>query len=321
MFERVSCVTVILGLYLTLLVCMTVAAESPPKDSDFAIQGEYSGETEQPADKQKLGAQVVALGQGKFRLVMFRGGLPGDGWDGKETSTAEGETIKALTSFQTDEFAARVEGDALIIESPQLGQVRLKKVNRRSTTLDTQPPKGAVVLFDGKHVDQFTDGRLTDDGLLRPGATSKLKFQSGTLHVDFQIPYAPLVPTRGNSGVYLQSRYEVQILDSFGFQPHNHECGGIPSVRAPDLTMSFPPLAWQTYDANFTAATFEAGKKVKPARMTVQHNGVTIHDDVEVSHATTSSPLMEGPEPGPLNLQEHGSEVRFRNIWFHPLPE
>jgi hypothetical protein len=82
--------------------------------------------------------------------------------------------------------------------------------------------------------------------------------------------------------------------------------------------MSFPPLAWQTYDVEFTAAKYRDGKKEESTRMTVKHNGVVIHDDVEVPHITTSAPLEEGPEPGPLNLQEHGAEVRYRNIWFLP---
>jgi hypothetical protein len=195
---------------------------------------------------------------------------------------------------------------------------RLKKVERRSPTLGAKPPKGAVVLFDGKTTDAFEAGRTTDDGLLIPGASSKASFQSGTLHVEFQVPFGPELPSRGNSGVYLQSRYEVQILDSFGFKPHNHECGGIPSIKAADVTMSFPPLAWQTYDVEFTAAKYRDGKKEESTRMTVKHNGVVIHDDVEVPHITTSAPLEEGPEPGPLNLQEHGAEVRYRNIWFLP---
>ncbi|MBS0201696.1 MAG: DUF1080 domain-containing protein [Planctomycetes bacterium] len=192
------------------------------------------------------------------------------------------------------------------------------RVTRRSPTLGMKPPNGAIVLFDGTNVDQFENGRMTDDKLLIPGTTTRPRFQSGTLHVEFQVPYAPEVPSRGNSGVYLQSRYEVQILDSIGFDPHNHECGGIPSIKAADVMMSYPPLQWQTYDIEFTAAQIQDGKKSKSARMTVRHNGVLIHDDVEVPHATTSSPWEEGSEPGPINLQEHGAAVRYRYIWFLP---
>jgi hypothetical protein len=120
---------------------------------------------------------------------------------------------------------------------------------------------------------------------------------------------------RGNSGVYLQGRYEVQILDSFGLAGEHNECGGIYSVKAPDVNMCYPPLAWQTYDIDFTAAEFADGKKVKDARMTVKHNGVVIHENVAVPKATTAAILGEGPEPGPIYLQDHGNPVRFRNVW------
>ena len=121
---------------------------------------------------------------------------------------------------------------------------------------------------------------------------------------------------RGNSGTYLQGRYEVQILDSFGLEPRDNECGGIYSVGPPRLDMCYPPLAWQTYDIEFTAAKFDAaGKKTADARMTVRHNGVLIHDGRAVDHATTASIEGESPSPGPVYVQDHGCPVRFRNVW------
>jgi hypothetical protein len=250
--------------------------------------------------------------------VVFVNGLPGDGWDKSDTTEWKGASVDGITTFKDGGETARIEDGALVLLAEATGSGKLPRVTRRSPTLGAKPPQGAVVLFDGKSADQFDKGRITEDGLLMQGATSKAGFQSGTLHVEFQIPFGPLILSRGNSGVYLQSRYEVQILDSMGFKPHNHECGGIPSVKAPDVTMSYPPLAWQTYDVEFTAAQYQDGKKTKNARMTVRHNGVVIHDDVEVPHITTSAPLEEGPDPGPLNLQDHGSEVRYRNLWFLP---
>ena len=79
--------------------------------------------------------------------------------------------------------------------------------------------------------------------------------------------------------------------------------------------MCYPPLQWQTYDIDYTAATYENGKKTKNATITVKHNGVLIQDNVEIPHATTAAPVKEGPEPGPLYLQDHGNPVRYRNIW------
>jgi hypothetical protein len=149
------------------------------------------------------------------------------------------------------------------------------------------------------------------------GATSKQKFQSYTIHLEFCLPFEPAKrgQGRGNSGYYAQGRYEVQILDSFGLPPKTNECAAIYGVAAPTLPMCYPPLTWQTYDVDFTAAEYKDGKKVKNARMSVRHNGIEVHKDVEVPQATTAAPVGEGPEPGPVYLQNHGNPVRFRNIW------
>ena len=319
MIVRVIRDLLVVALLVALPFASVPAAELPDiavQDPDYPVQGEYVGEVTKPDAKKKFGVQVIALGKGKFHAVWRNGGLPGDGWDKYEAALREGETVAGVTSFKGDEQTATIKDGSMVLTSDGKTIGQLKRIVRESSTLGAKPPKDAIVLFDGKSADQFENGRMTDDGLLMQGATSKFKHQSGTLHIEFQIPYGPLVPSRGNSGCYLQSRYEVQMLDSFGLKPHNHECGGIPSIKEPDLNMSFPPLSWQTYDVDFTAAQFTNGQKTKNGRMTVRHNGVVIHDNVELPHATTSSPLPEGPEPGPINLQDHNSEVRYRNVWF-----
>ncbi len=124
---------------------------------------------------------------------------------------------------------------------------------------------------------------------------------------------------RGNSGSYIQGRHEVQVLDSIAQDGKNIECGGIYTIAAPTVNMCFPPLTWQTYDIDFTAAKFDAsGNKTTNARMTVKHNGVLVHENVEVPHITTSAPEKEQATPGPLHLQNHGNPARYRNIWFLP---
>jgi len=295
----------------------TDPAEAGP---DFAFQGEYVGTVQTDEGTEKVGAQIIALGDGKFQGVGFRGGLPGEGWDKTDTVTIEGQTKDGAAVFSDSESGASAEiKDGQITVKGGDGKVlgTLKKVERKSPTLGAKPPQGAVVLFDGTTADNFQGGRMTPDGLLMEGATSKRNFQSFTLHLELRTPFQPYArgQGRGNSGFYAQGRYEVQILDSFGLSGENNECGGIYGVAKPAVNMCLPPLSWQTYDVDFTAAEYKDGQKVKNARMTVRHNGVLIHQDVEVPHATTAAPVREGPEPGPIYLQNHGNPVRFRNVW------
>ena len=123
---------------------------------------------------------------------------------------------------------------------------------------------------------------------------------------------------RGNSGIYVQGRYELQVLDSFALGGQNNECGGIYSISEPIVNMCLPPLVWQTYDIDFVAARYDnSGEKIQNASVTVGHNGVLIHDDLELTHGTPGR-HPEGPEPEALFLQDHGNSVVFRNIWVYP---
>jgi len=288
---------------------------------DFAVQGEYVGQLAGDNGPIDLGVQVIALGDGKFTAVGYFGGLLGAGWDKSEKRRADGKTVDGVTVFEVEDdhdITLTIKDGELTITSEGRDQIaKLKKIERKSPTLGAKPPAGAVVLFDGKTPDKFHGGRMTDDGLLMEGATSKQNFQSFKLHMEFRTPFKPAVrgQGRGNSGFYAHGRYEVQILDSFGLEGRANECGGIYSVGPPKINMCFPPLSWQTYDVDFTAAEYKDGKKVKDARITVSHNGVIIHKDQVVDHATTAAPVAEGPEPGPVFLQNHGNPVRFRNIW------
>lgn len=292
---------------------------------DYPLQGEYSGMIKAGSGGMKLGVQVIALGDGKFRAVACPGGLPGDGWKRELLKyQADGNRDGDVVRFSLlGQGAGELTGGSLTIKSSDglvIGD--LPKVVRKSPTLGKKPPEGAVALFDGTTTEHFKGGRMTDDKLLMEGVTSKELFDSFKLHLEFRLPFQPYDrgQGRGNSGCYMQGRYETQILDSFGLEGKHNECGGVYTISAPAVNMCFPPLTWQTYDVDYTAAAYdEAGKKVRNARMTVFHNGVKVHDNLELDHATTAHPVKEGPEPGPVYLQNHGNPVRFRNIWVEPV--
>src|SRR6185295_19382873 len=123
------------------------------------------------------------------------------------------------------------------------------------------------------------------------------------------------------SGVYMQGRYEVQVLDSYENATYpDGSCGAIYGQHAPLKNVSKKPGEWQTYDIEFAAPRFDAnGNKIAPGWMTVRHNGVTIHEHATLAGTTVGSMgPKESPEPGPLLLQDHGNKVRFRNVWILP---
>lgn len=319
--------TLWIGLSALMLTCLAInawakgpAITDPTKaDADYALQGEYEGIIKTDDGDVKYGAQIIALGQGKFHAVGYPGGLPGAGWNGGPKLEMDAESKDGSVVFRGDQATATLKAGTITVAADQQQLGTLKKVERKSTTLGAAPPPNAIILFDGKNTDQWENGRL-EDGLLMQGVTSKRKFGSHQLHIEFRLPYQPEErgQGRGNSGIYMQGRYETQMLDSFGLSGEHNECGGIYSVKKPDVNMCFPPLTWQTYDIDYTAAKFDtAGKLVTNPRVTVKHNGVVIHKDVELpgDRSTTAAPSGPGPAPGPIFLQDHGNPVRYRNIW------
>lgn len=293
--------------------------------ADYSVQGEYLGESEGTANGaadgavRKLGMQVIARGDGKFDVVGFRGGLPGAGWS-RGDSTVKGK-LQTVDGKVSGEVQGRIvtitDGMATVARTDGTVMASLKKTLRKSPTLGKKAPANATILFDGTTAEQFTKGKIVQENLLLADCESKLKLGDHQLHLEFRTPFKPLATGqgRGNSGMYLQSRYEVQVLDSFGLDGKNNECGGIYSISEPAVNMCFPPLVWQTYDVDFTAAKYDSdGKKTANARVTIKHNGVVIHDNLELPKGTPGR-QAEGPEPAPLYLQGHGNPVVYRNIW------
>jgi hypothetical protein len=146
--------------------------------------------------------------------------------------------------------------------------------------------------------------------------------QDFQLHLEFKVPdNGRQGQANGNSGVYIQQRYEVQILNSYGQEPLKDGCGAIYKIKAPDANASRPAGEWQTYDITFHSPRWDAqGRKSAAARITVIHNDTKIHDNVDIP-AKTGAGQREGPEPGPILLQDHGNPVQFRNIWIRSLED
>ncbi len=283
---------------------------------DYSSQGEYKNDWG--------GAQVIALGDDKFRLVTYHGGLPGAGWDKEAKQEISGQREGDKIIFTgANKYRAELAAGKITIRSEAGGPWTMTKTERKSPTLGAKPPAGAIVLFDGHNADAWKGGRMDERGLLQSGTISKQKFTNFTLHIEFLLPFKPhgRGQDRGNSGVYLLDRYECQVLDSFGLNGENNECGGFYQQAKPAVNMCFPPLTWQTYDFEVAAATFnDEGTKTKNTVVSVKHNGVVIHDKLELKSETPGGGMKEVADGGGIQLQGHGNPVFYRNIWIVPKP-
>ena len=311
---------------------------------DFQIQGEYLGELSCGCD---FGAQVIALGNGEFQAVLYPLGLPGADWergDGRSVLTGKLDGKKAVLKSAAgkrrylagpaNQFSATRQfppkgqktGTATIENGKMTGThgkktFELKRVVRKSPTMGAPPLKGAIVLFDGTGKSEWQDGRvdaktklLNTDGR---DIKTKRSFQNYTMHMEFLLPFKPAArgQGRGNSGFYQVDHYEVQILDSFGLEGLHNECGGVYTKADPIVNMCLPPLQWQTYDVEFTNAVVKDGKKISNPRMTLKHNGVVIHKNLEIKGKTGGARRAPEGTPGPIKLQGHGNPLQFRNVW------
>jgi hypothetical protein len=287
---------------------------------DYQFQGEYAGWAYLAGRGQEYtGLQVVAQGEGKFDAVAYRGGLPGNGWDRATKSKLSGQIENGTLVLTGPDDRLLVTGAAAVAVDQNGRELwRLPRVARHSPTLGLAPPAHATVLFAGGSTDNLEKSKVSDDGLLMPEVLTKMPVQAFHMHLEFRTPFMPAArdQQRGNSGVYIQRRYEVQILDSFGLDGIFNECGALYRQTPPDINMCLPPLTWQTYDIWFTPPQFAADgeTKIANARITVLHNGVPVHWHREIT-AKTGGGRAEGPEALPIQLQDHGNPVAFRNVW------
>ncbi len=325
------------GVFLLIVVLMLVAGTAAGAD---VVMGDYEGSWKGNGTEGKLVAQVLALGDGQYQahlleefdkrikpIVVLKGSLKASrtllsgNAEGGNFAKTEWYGVIADEKFNGSFAGARK------------GTFQLKRVVRKSPTMGAKPPAGAIVIFDGSSTDQWcrrngqpcrwklVDGTMQ---IFKGGIVSKRKFKDIKLHLEFRTPYMPKArgQGRGNSGIYVQQRYEVQVLASYALEGRDNECGGIYRVARPRVNMCYPPTQWQTYDITFKAPRFDKdGKKVKNAIITVIHNGVTIHENVEVPNPTGGNWGGDIKEPAGIHIQDHGSPVQYRNIWVVELKE
>ncbi|MBN2307361.1 MAG: DUF1080 domain-containing protein [Candidatus Hydrogenedentes bacterium] len=320
------------------ILCAAMAPAFAGPASDVATQGIYEGSFSSGAWKgQPVVVQVVATGKARFRAVFpFDASTPRVGVN----SAADGD--KFVFEGEVDlgpAMGGKFEVSAELVDNRLTGrfkgpgkdsQFRAEKVEKTPPTLGKKPPEGAVVLLDGTNLDGWErtppKWRLLGDGAMEvcgSNLVTKQEFGDCEMHIEFRTPFmpdsGPGTQGRGNSGVYIQGRYEIQVLDSFGVDPEWNLCGGIYQVAKPIADACLPPTEWQTYDISFTAPRFDdTGKKVKNAEITVLHNGIPIHQNLVLPSLTAGGVSGEEAPTGPIMLQDHGNSVRYRNVWLVP---
>ena len=327
---------------------------------ELKLQGEYLGGD----GASRVGVQVVARGDRMFHALVLQGGLPGDGWDGGrygllESGVLEGDRVE-FRSAGDDGATATLDLKGLTLRRAG-SELALRRVDRKSATLGMRAPKGGVVLFGaGRDGMEAFEARKDIEGMTAPtmyegqmmaGAVTKQRFKDLTLHVEFMTGWEPEnIPwRRADAGIYLMSRYEVAVGDSFGFdfdltgsagpvsprlfceklkasrfpvltgarlQGAPRVCGSVFTYPSKVPNACLPPLVWQTFDIDFTAPRFGAdGKKQSDAVLSVRLNGHQTVDKQTVARPTPHG--FKGPEEadGPIWFEAFGRRVLYRNVW------
>ena len=194
--------------------------------------------------------------------------------------------------------------------------------------LAPKAPAEADIIFDGKNFDQLNGPKggpvkwkLVDGAMeIVPGTgnvTFKKRYRSFHMHLEYMLPEDE---KNTNSGIYINQRYEVQIIDSYQKEDIPGMCASIYRKKIPDYNVCKPPLHWQSYEIIFRDARWDGDKKIENARITLIHNGVVVHNNAEVT-SKTGKGSPEGPSLRPILLQDHNAKVKFRNIWVVPMNE
>lgn len=318
----------------SVLTCSLLLILAIPVVANQAVQGDWEGTLSGDGWKD-LPARAEIVGQpgNTYRALLYVGDMGAVEMVGMSRQDVAvfvgefdlGDKGKFLASAQA--HAGELQGELISTTGAPGAKLALKRVVKESPTLGQKPPKSAVVLLgEGADEDAWIaqPGNIGNGEMRIGGNTyvSKLEFGDAKIHLEFMPPYMPSDSgqARGNSGVYVHGRYEVQVLDSYADAPGVGTCGAIYSIAVPPAGACLPPGQWQTYDITYTAPKFDAsGKKVADAVITVLQNGQTLYDNMVLPHVTPGGISGEESATGPLMLQNHGDEVRYRNVWVLPL--
>ncbi len=327
----------------------TSAADIPPP-----IMGQWRGKVINPTKEHgylqthpDLCAEVIALGGDKFHVRI----LPHLFKRAHVFTEFDAAATEGIIRFNQGGWKGEITPSAFTGEAFSDGKTPLKfsleKSDFASPTLGMKPPEGAKILFDGKNLNAWqkakSEGeaqwRVLENGILEvvsknenaeAGGPIRTRDQFGDvqLHVEFRLPYEPELngQNRGNSGIFIQGLYEVQVLDSFGLEGLWNECGAIYHTAPPKVNACLPPGEWQTYDILFRAARLNPdGSVAEYPRITVRQNGILVQYNEELLESTLVVTSIQKPFPvratGPIELQDHGHPVQYRNIWAAPLPD
>jgi hypothetical protein len=286
-----------------------------------SVVGDWQG-----GSGSRLVAQVAATAADEYTANL----LKAFDEEGRPVAILKGRRSGNDVTFSGDSWTGVVQKGHLSLKKAS-DAFDLQPVARVSPTAGSSPPEGAVVLFDGHNLDAWAKkaGKdwLAEDGPARwklveggavevvPGSDSLISrkaFGDCKVHVEFRTLGSPT-----NSGVFVQTRYEVNINETYGRRDGTPN-GGLDNCSdvKPKIRPSFPPLAWQTLDIDFRAPRFDAArKKTAAARATILLNGVTIYDRQELDVPRGAAARLGEAPTGPLMLQDHGVPVQFRNIW------
>ena len=264
---------------------------------------------------------------GKYEVHVFR---EFDKANDTPVAVLNGQIADGVVTLEGDGWTGTIDSGHL--KATKAGEsFDLQHVTRSSPTLGMKAPRGAVVLFDGRDLNEWAkmkekewlqqDGpcqfRLVGDGVAesfprRGNCISKRQFGDATIHVEFRNLGGPT-----NSGVYIQDRYEANINETYGSltaNPNGQFDNSVPTK--PGIRASRPVLDWQTFDIDFKAPRFDAaGKKTADAVVTLKLNGVVMYQDQKLGPVILNASKLGEAPLGPIQLQEHGMPVQFRNIW------